>query len=71
MRAYVERYNDPPVYNLITMGGQHQGVFGFPDCPINDTICEAGRRLVDLGAYLPFVQAHSVRFLLITLMIEI
>lgn len=62
MRAYVERYNAPKVYNLITMGGQHQGVFGFPDCPpSNYTICEDARRLIDLGAYLPFVQDHSVR----------
>jgi palmitoyl-protein thioesterase len=25
--------NSPPVYNLISIGGQHQGVFGFPRCP--------------------------------------
>lgn len=54
-------WNDPPVYNLVTMGGQHQGVFGFPNCPApNVTLCEITRRLLDLGAYLPIVQDVSV-----------
>jgi len=39
-RAYVERYNDPPVYNWISWAGPHQGVFGVPDfnaqCPVYD-----------------------------------
>lgn len=62
LRAYVERYNSPSVFNLITMGGQHQGVFGLPDCMApNKTICEEVRRLLDLGAYLPFVQGISVQ----------
>lgn len=25
LRAYIERCNDPPVLNYISMGGQHQG----------------------------------------------
>jgi len=28
----VERCNDPPVYNLLTFGSQHQGVMRFPGC---------------------------------------
>jgi len=36
-RAYVERYNDPPVYNLITWASPHDGIYGTPDwhglCP--------------------------------------
>ena len=54
-------YNSPKVFNLVSMGGQHQGVFGLPDCPPNVTACEDARRLLDLGAYLPFVQDKSVR----------
>jgi len=62
LRAYVERFNDPPVYNLISIGGQHQGVFGFPRCPgDNETICEIVRRMLNMGAYLPFVQNHLVQ----------
>lgn len=30
LRAYVERYNTPPVHNLITFGAQHMGRW-FPD----------------------------------------
>jgi len=62
LRAYVERFNAPPVYNLISIGGQHQGVFGFPRCPgDNETICEIVRRMLNLGAYVPFVQDNLVQ----------
>jgi len=62
LRGYVQRYNDPPVYNLITMGGQHQGVFGYPNCPaINITMCEELRRLITYGAYEPEIQSHVVQ----------
>jgi len=62
LRAYVERFNDPPVYNLISIGGQHQGVFGFPQCPgDNETICEIVRRMLNLGAYVPIVQNNLVQ----------
>lgn len=30
-RCYVERYNDPPVHNLISWAGPEQGVYGVPD----------------------------------------
>uniref|UniRef100_A0A7S4HJU5 Palmitoyl-protein thioesterase 1 n=1 Tax=Vannella robusta TaxID=1487602 RepID=A0A7S4HJU5_9EUKA len=44
------------------MGGQHQGVFGVPDCSAaNHTLCEIMRRMLDLGAYLPLVQEYSVQ----------
>jgi len=40
LRGYVERCNDPPIYNLVTMGGQHQGVADIPDCTsVNETVC--------------------------------
>jgi len=62
LRAYVERCNNTPVHNLITLGGQHQGVYGFPNCPgVNITICEWIRDLLDLGAYNSFVQNFLVQ----------
>jgi len=62
LRGYVERYNDPPVHNLITLGGQHQGVYGFPKCPgQNRTLCEIVQKLIDLGVYESFVQDHLVQ----------
>lgn len=57
LRGYVERCNKPSVYNLISIGGQHQGVFGFPNCPGSKIeFCEKVRELLDLGAYDQFVQ---------------
>ena len=40
-RGYIERYNNPPVHNYVSLGGPQGGVFGVPDlndwCP--DDIC--------------------------------
>eukprot|EP01125_Pyxidicula_operculata_P009634 TRINITY_DN3161_c2_g1_i1.p1 TRINITY_DN3161_c2_g1~~TRINITY_DN3161_c2_g1_i1.p1 ORF type:complete len:298 (+),score=47.91 TRINITY_DN3161_c2_g1_i1:119-1012(+) len=52
LRAYIERCNDPPVYNFITLGGQHQGVADIPSCvSANGTICSMVEELLDFGAY--------------------
>jgi len=57
LRAYVQRCNDPPVHNLITMGGQHQGVADIPGCTsVNTTICSMVESLLELGAYNEIVQ---------------
>jgi len=62
LRAYVERCNDPPVYNLITMGGQHQGVADIPECTsVNSTICSIVEDLLALGAYNSLVQELVVQ----------
>jgi len=61
LRGYVEHYNSPPVRNLISMGGQHQGVFGFPSCdPTKIPFCETIREFLDI-AYAPHVQNVSVQ----------
>src|SRR3989338_1925478 len=57
LRAYVERYNPPPVGNLITLGGQHQGVYAFPDCnPSAGKECQIVSDALSLGAYTPYCQ---------------
>eukprot|EP01112_Ceratiomyxa_fruticulosa_P019336 TRINITY_DN6313_c0_g1_i1.p1 TRINITY_DN6313_c0_g1~~TRINITY_DN6313_c0_g1_i1.p1 ORF type:complete len:306 (-),score=51.62 TRINITY_DN6313_c0_g1_i1:174-1091(-) len=62
LRAYVERCNSPKVYNLISVGGQHQGIFGIPSCiGVNRTLCELMRKMLNQGAYEDFVQYHSVQ----------
>ncbi|GAM27989.1 hypothetical protein SAMD00019534_111650, partial [Acytostelium subglobosum LB1] len=62
LRAYVERCNDPPVYNLISVGGQHQGVYGMPNCAsTNKTLCNLAREMLELGVYTEFVQSHLVQ----------
>ncbi|KAL5016722.1 hypothetical protein ScPMuIL_006311 [Solemya velum] len=58
-RAVAQRCPTPPMYNLISIGGQQQGVYGFPRCPgDNSTICDYVRKLLNLGAYESLVQAE-------------
>jgi len=64
LRAYVERCNSPPVYNLITLGGQHMGVADIPNCEglsNNTEICKMVEKLLDLGAYNSLVQNTVVQ----------
>jgi palmitoyl-protein thioesterase len=61
-RGYIQRYNNPPVHNWISLAGPNGGVFGVPDfndwcpddtCPwINDIFSE----LVEKGLTEPFLQ---------------
>jgi palmitoyl-protein thioesterase len=47
---------------LVSIGGQHQGVYGFPKCPGgNSYFCDAARRLLNMGAYLGIVQNRLVQ----------
>jgi len=61
LRAVAQRCPDPPMKNLISVGGQHQGVYGLPRCPGSNIICSAVRRLLNYGAYLGFVQNSLVQ----------
>ncbi len=62
LRAIAQRCPNPPMLNLISVGGQHQGVFGFPRCPgDNVTICNYVRKLLDYGVYEKIVQDHLVQ----------
>lgn len=61
LRAVAQRCPDPPMLNLVTLGGQHQGIFGLPRCPGEKSEwCELARRLLNIGAYWDFVQLHLV-----------
>ena len=62
MRAFVQRCNQPKVHNLISIGGQHQGVFGLPRCiGVNTTLCEYVRRMLDIGVYWEWIQDSLVQ----------
>ncbi|KNC83470.1 palmitoyl-protein thioesterase 1 [Sphaeroforma arctica JP610] len=61
MRAYIQRCNTPKVHNFISVGGQHQGVFGMPKCTGQNFFCEEMKVLLNAGAYLPFVQNYLVQ----------
>uniref|UniRef100_A0A8B9Z0S5 Palmitoyl-protein thioesterase 1 n=1 Tax=Buteo japonicus TaxID=224669 RepID=A0A8B9Z0S5_9AVES len=50
LRAVAQRCPSPPMLNLISVGGQHQGVYGFPRCPGESShICDWIRKTLDLG----------------------
>lgn len=62
LRAVAQRCPSPPMLNLVSVGGQHQGVYGFPRCPgDNSTICDEVRKLLEYGAYEQFVQNRLVQ----------
>jgi palmitoyl-protein thioesterase len=61
IRAYIQRYNDPPVLNFISVHGPHAGVASVPRCdPTNNAIL---RELCDLLDYLlgDFVYTPAVQ----------
>lgn len=62
LRAVKQRCITPPMLNLISIGGQHQGVYGLPKCPnVTKSICDEIRRLLNLGAYVEYVQDRLVQ----------
>eukprot|EP00696_Hemimastix_kukwesjijk_P008960 gnl/Hemi2/21312_TR7074_c0_g1_i1.p1 gnl/Hemi2/21312_TR7074_c0_g1~~gnl/Hemi2/21312_TR7074_c0_g1_i1.p1 ORF type:complete len:298 (+),score=144.00 gnl/Hemi2/21312_TR7074_c0_g1_i1:37-930(+) len=62
LRAYIQRCNTPKVLNLISIGGQHQGVYGMPNCiGENSTLCEMMRKMLNVGAYVSIIQEHLVQ----------
>ncbi|XP_075547638.1 palmitoyl-protein thioesterase 1-like [Dermacentor variabilis] len=61
LRAVAQRCPEPPIRNLISLGGQHQGVYGLPRCPgESSALCEYARKLLNIGAYWDVVQEHLV-----------
>ena len=64
MRALVQscplREHGIAVKNLISLGGQHQGVFGLPTCR-STTFCDYIRFMLSTGAYRKYVQEHLVQ----------
>eukprot|EP00095_Tigriopus_kingsejongensis_P009112 maker-scaffold150_size309978-snap-gene-2.11 protein:Tk09112 transcript:maker-scaffold150_size309978-snap-gene-2.11-mRNA-1 annotation:"hypothetical protein BRAFLDRAFT_128749" len=62
LRAVAQRCPNPPMKNLITLGAQHQGVFGFPRCPGESIeLCNIMRELLSYGAYNDYVQSVLVQ----------
>lgn len=61
LRALVQQCDGVNMKSLITFGGQHQGVFGFPNCPANVDFCDSLRDILNRAAYNPTVQARLVQ----------
>lgn len=67
-RAVIQRCPNPPVLNFISLGGQHQGVFGFPNCGIlGPKVCKRMTHMIKYAAYLEYVPLgiHYSMFLFI------
>lgn len=61
LRAYVERYNNPAVHNLITFGSQHMGISDLPLCGPYDLLCQMARVAVRKGVYTAWVQNNLIQ----------
>ncbi|TFY63416.1 hypothetical protein EVG20_g6322 [Dentipellis fragilis] len=61
LRAYVERYNFPPVHNLITFGSQHMGVSDLPLCQPYDFLCKLARDTAKRNVYGTWAQEHLIQ----------
>nr|CAB3265119.1 palmitoyl-protein thioesterase 1 [Phallusia mammillata] len=61
LRALAQQCDGIQMHNLITFGGQHQGVYGFPKCPSSVTFCDSLRQILNTAAYRPVVQDHLVQ----------
>ncbi|XP_052903175.1 palmitoyl-protein thioesterase 1 [Anopheles moucheti] len=62
LRGLVQRCASVRIRNLITMGGQHQGVFGLPNCPsLSSRTCERFRQLLNHAAYTDLMQHFLVQ----------
>ncbi|XP_043788149.1 palmitoyl-protein thioesterase 1 [Apis laboriosa] len=61
-RALIQRCPNPSVKNFISLGGQHQGVFGLPNCgTLKPDICHYVTRIIKYGAYLQFIQKKFIQ----------
>ena len=62
LRAVAQRCPTPTMKNLVTVGAQHQGVFGFPNCPGELVFfCDIVRDLLNYGVYTDLVQSILVQ----------
>ena len=62
LRAVAQRCPSPPMVNLISVGEQHQGVFGLPQCTGESShICDFIRKTLNAGAYNKAIQERYVR----------
>lgn len=62
LRAIAQRCPNPPMLNFISFGGQHQGVYGIPNCAsLNHAMCDYIRRMLNYGAYFKLIQETLVQ----------
>jgi palmitoyl-protein thioesterase len=47
-RGYIQKYNDPPVANFLSVHGTVSGVAGFPNCDPQGLLGPVCKQLADL-----------------------
>lgn len=57
IRGYVQRYNNPPVGNFLSMHGPLVGVVGFPHCNFTVHVCRLFDHFLGALAYTELAQA--------------
>ncbi|XP_066581717.1 palmitoyl-protein thioesterase 1-like [Prorops nasuta] len=61
LRAIAQRCPVPQMLNLISLGGQHQGIYGTGKCVNHEhSMCDYVRRILTFGANLRAIQEHIV-----------
>ncbi|CAH0480348.1 unnamed protein product [Peronospora belbahrii] len=58
IRAYIERFNDPPVHNFVSFHGPLAGVGGLPRCSPLNFVCKEIDKLIGEAVYTKRVQEH-------------
>lgn len=58
IRGYIERYNDPPIRNFISVHGPLAGVAAFPNCALSHSVCRVLTEVLGALAYKPLIQEH-------------
>ncbi|XP_012262178.2 palmitoyl-protein thioesterase 1 [Athalia rosae] len=62
LRAVAQRCPNPQMKNLISIGGQHQGVYGLPHCgSLEHRLCDYMRKMLNYAAYTKIVQRKLVQ----------
>ncbi|KAL1974128.1 hypothetical protein VTN31DRAFT_5688 [Thermomyces dupontii] len=61
LRGYIERCNNPPVRNLVTVGSQHNGIAKYQACATTgDWVCRGAEALLRLGTWSHLAQSRVV-----------
>lgn len=60
LRAVAQRCPSPPMKVLVSVGGQHQGVYGLPHCT-GGPICDVIRKVLSVGIYWGWLQNGLVQ----------
>ncbi|XP_055371254.1 palmitoyl-protein thioesterase 1 [Condylostylus longicornis] len=62
LRGIAQKCIGPQMKTLISVGGQHQGVYGLPNCPsLSSKTCDTIRKLLSKTAYAKWVQKLLVQ----------